>query len=92
MPFCQVIKSNDKWCRNYARKGLTCCWSHRKLENDKEAPSEFEVTVLVETRVCCGKTSRRTNCPVKIDDTCLEIDNKWFCWIHERNINDKFRF
>jgi predicted DNA-binding protein (UPF0251 family) len=51
MPFCQVIKSNDKWCKNYARKGLTCCWSHRKLENDipEEAPVEVEeVEVEVE--------------------------------------------
>jgi len=32
MSGCQVIKSNDRWCRNYARKGLTCCWSHRNLE------------------------------------------------------------
>jgi len=31
---CQVIKSNDQWCRNYARKGMTCCWPHRKFEND----------------------------------------------------------
>ena len=30
---CQVIKSNDKWCRNYARKGMTCCWVHRNFEN-----------------------------------------------------------
>ena len=52
MPFCQVIKSNDKWCKNYARNGLTCCWSHRKLENDKEAPVEVEeVQVEVEEYV-----------------------------------------
>ncbi len=33
MPGCQVIKSNDKWCRNHPMKGKTCCWSHRKLED-----------------------------------------------------------
>ena len=27
-----MIKSNGQWCRNYARKGMTCCWSHRNLE------------------------------------------------------------
>ena len=32
MVWCQVIKGNDKPCANYARKGLTCCYSHRKLE------------------------------------------------------------
>ena len=52
MPFCQVIKSNNAWCCNYARKGLTCCWSHRKLENDKvemvvdEPENENNVYVL----------------------------------------------
>jgi len=35
MPFCQVIKSNDRPCAAYARKGLTCCYAHRKLENTK---------------------------------------------------------
>jgi hypothetical protein len=33
MPGCQVIKSNDQWCRNYARKGMACCWVHRNLED-----------------------------------------------------------
>ena len=40
MPFCQVIKGNDKPCRNYARKGLTCCHSHRALENVEYVPPE----------------------------------------------------
>ena len=31
---CQVIKANGRWCCNYARKDMTCCWSHRNLEND----------------------------------------------------------
>ena len=30
---CQVIKGNERMCRNYARKGMTCCYSHRVLEN-----------------------------------------------------------
>ena len=33
MSACQVIKSNDRHCRNYARTGMTCCYPHRKLEN-----------------------------------------------------------
>ena len=33
MPGCQVIKSNDRWCRNYSRKGMSCCWVHRNLED-----------------------------------------------------------
>ena len=48
---CQVIKSNDRRCRNYARKGLTCCWSHRKLENDipdKVVPEPIEWPSLEE--------------------------------------------
>ena len=94
MSGCQVIKSNDTWCRNYARKGMTCCWSHRTLENDipeKVVPVVVPLKVI-ETRRCCGKTSRRTNCPVKIDDHCLEVDSKWYCWIHENHIDDPSRF
>jgi hypothetical protein len=34
MPRCQVIKANNRACRNYARKGLTCCYPHRNLETD----------------------------------------------------------
>ena len=40
MPFCQVIKGDDKPCRNYARKGLTCCYAHRKLENTEPVAVE----------------------------------------------------
>ncbi len=38
MSACQVIKSNNRWCRNYARKGMTCCYSHRKLEIEAFVP------------------------------------------------------
>jgi len=49
MSACQVIietvkpgKMKDistiRPCGNYARKGMTCCWSHRKLENDVPEP------------------------------------------------------
>jgi hypothetical protein len=31
---CQVIKATDNLCRNFARKNKTCCWSHRKLEQE----------------------------------------------------------
>ena len=37
---CQVIKSNEKWCRNYPMKGKVCCWSHRNLE---ETIAEIQV-------------------------------------------------
>ena len=34
--FCHVImtktNNSEKRCRNYARKGMDCCFSHRKLE------------------------------------------------------------
>jgi len=46
MPFCQVIKANDKWCNNYARKDMTCCWPHRKLEND--TPDKVVKAVVLE--------------------------------------------
>jgi hypothetical protein len=34
MSFCQVIKGNDEPCKNYARYKMTCCHSHRSLENE----------------------------------------------------------
>jgi hypothetical protein len=34
MSGCHVIKGNDEPCGNYALKGKTCCWVHRKLENE----------------------------------------------------------
>ena len=46
MPFCQVIKGDDKPCRNYARKGLTCCHSHRALENVEYVPPKPEPILL----------------------------------------------
>ena len=39
---CQVIKGNERSCRNYARKKLTCCYQHRKLENVKYILSIYE--------------------------------------------------
>lgn len=32
MPLCQVIKANGEPCRCHARKGLKCCYAHRKKE------------------------------------------------------------
>ena len=44
MSFCQVIKGNDRPCRNYARKGLTCCYAHRKLETEPvSSPPNVEI-------------------------------------------------
>ena len=40
MPGCQAVMPNGRHCRNYARKnGMTCCYSHRYLEN---VPAEIE--------------------------------------------------
>ena len=33
MAGCQAIKQNGSHCRNYVRKGLTCCRVHHYLEN-----------------------------------------------------------
>ena len=33
MAGCQAVKQNGAHCRNYARKGLTCCRVHDYLEN-----------------------------------------------------------
>jgi len=37
---CQVIitamNGSERRCRNYARKGLDCCYSHRKLEVENQ--------------------------------------------------------
>ncbi len=41
MPGCQAVMPNGRHCRNYARKnGMTCCYSHRYLEN---IPAEIEI-------------------------------------------------
>ena len=40
MPACQVIitamNNSERRCSNYARKGLDCCYSHRKLEVENQ--------------------------------------------------------
>jgi hypothetical protein len=43
MSACQVIKANQRPCRNYARRGKTCCSSHRAFENKEteEIVEEF---------------------------------------------------
>ena len=47
MSFCQVIKGNDRPCRNYARKGFMCCYAHRKLETEPCVVIEPEQNVQV---------------------------------------------
>ena len=47
MPMCQVIKGNDRACRNYARKGKTCCFPHRQLETEPCVPNEDDYESLV---------------------------------------------
>ena len=39
---CQVIKGDERMCRNYARKGMTCCYSHRVLENTQFVSSIYD--------------------------------------------------
>jgi hypothetical protein len=43
MPGCQVIKANDKYCRNYSMTGKTCCYQHRHLEEVSEV-SEKQIS------------------------------------------------
>ena len=50
MPGCQAVKANGKHCRNYARKGKTCCYAHRYLEN---VPAEIEEPVC---KPCSSET------------------------------------
>jgi len=49
MSFCQVVIETVKTgkmkyhtkvraCKNYARKGMSCCWAHRNLENNVVEP------------------------------------------------------
>jgi hypothetical protein len=42
MPGCQVIKPNDKYCRNFSMTGKTCCYQHRHLEEVSESDSEYQ--------------------------------------------------
>jgi len=67
MVWCQVIKANNKPCANYARKGLTCCYAHRKLEN----------TEVVAPNPCDPKYSPAEPAesvkPVKLEAKVLEV-------------------
>jgi hypothetical protein len=60
MSGCHVIKGNDEPCGNYALKGKTCCWVHRKLENepysDEKPPKPEKKEVSDEYR--CVKICR----------------------------------
>jgi hypothetical protein len=58
MSGCHVIKGNDEPCGNYALKGKTCCYSHRKLENEpyfdekpKNNQDQTERAVLVDEAI-----------------------------------------
>ena len=42
MPGCQAVMNSGRHCRNYARKHLTCCYSHKYLE---DTLAEIEVPV-----------------------------------------------
>jgi hypothetical protein len=65
-----VIKGNDEPCGNYALKGKTCCYSHRKLENEpyfdekpKNNQDQTERAVLVNEAI------KR----LESDDRCVSI-------------------
>ena len=80
---CQVIKGNDRKCKNYARKGMTCCWSHRALEHVEYVPEpESEPESEPEKHACCGKTLKGTDCMINAE-VCLGLDT-WYCWRHLR--------
>jgi len=49
MSYCQVIKGNNRSCRNYARKGLTCCYAHRKLEEVEYVAIKPEQSIKIPT-------------------------------------------
>ena len=85
MPFCQVIKADDRACRNYARKGMSCCYPHRKLENDLFVP-EIQDTVyneLVESMNFVNqndvewKLQERRVDVFKVIDTHLPKEKDW---------------
>jgi hypothetical protein len=84
MPFCQVIKSNDKWCRNSARKGMDCCWVHRNLENQVIVPDSQDIfNELVESMNLVNeneiewKLQERRVIIFKIIDTELPKELDW---------------
>ena len=91
---CQVIKGNDRKCKNYARKGMTCCWSHRALEHveyvpepESEPEKEAQDTELLsepEKHACCGKTLKGTDCMINAE-VCLGLDT-WYCWRHVKQV------
>ena len=86
---CQVIKGDDRKCKNYARKGKTCCWSHRALEHVEYVPEpekEAQDTELLsepEKHACCGKTLKGTDCMINAEN---EFNDKWYCWRHKKEV------
>jgi hypothetical protein len=70
MVWCQVIKANNKPCANYARKGLTCCHAHRKLESLCDTDTE-----KVKVNPCNPKYVPTK--PVKLADGPLML-NPWY--------------
>jgi hypothetical protein len=79
-------------CRNYARKGKTCCHPHRYLEN---VPAEIEEVICKETvvyaptvrNVCNSKITKTKECdlwgPPEITETdgiIIEIQEMKLSW------------
>jgi hypothetical protein len=82
---CQVIKADDRPCRNYARKGMTCCYPHRKLETEAFVPEIQDILYneLVESMKFVDqneiewKLQERRVSVFKVIDTHLPKEKDW---------------
>jgi hypothetical protein len=91
MVWCQVIKGNNKPCANYARKGLTCCYPHRRLERvepEKVKPIEPEKVKPVQvvgTHKCCCLNMKGNPCTIVAEHIRGECG---YCWRHFRHLQE----
>ena len=89
--FCQVIKGDERKCRNYSRKNKSCCYSHRKLENQTEVSSVDLRAQSLNQESSEPSTSDlnpdicyKTECKIYADSQIISKGNfiKYSCWKH----------
>jgi hypothetical protein len=76
MSGCQVIKANDKYCRNYSITGKTCCYQHRHLEEVPEE-SDSEISEKQISEEISVITSEEEFSDIENYDSDDSVDSLW---------------
>ena len=77
MSGCQVIKANDKYCRNYSMKNKTCCYQHRDLENTVYEESDSEISEKQISEEISVITSEEEISDIENYDSDNSVDSLW---------------